>query len=234
MRNIKLCLLVSNRFQVLFHWASRPSFHLSLAVLVHYRYGLVFSLGAWSPRIHTGVCRLSYYSGISQKLVQFRLQDFHFLWFQIPLDSTIEPLPDRSPTTLRLASEFGPTPLSLVATDGIFVNFFSFAYLDISVGQVPHSDLRRSSSLLLMRGFPHSDTTGSMLLDSSPASFVVWHVLHRLIHPRYPPIALIQLDLKTSILFTFQRAKLAMHPTWCRCGPERIRTADPYIANVVL
>src|SRR3990167_4132227 len=201
-----LCLLVSNRFQVLFHRASRPSFHLSLAVLVHYRYELVFSLGAWSPRFHTGVCRLSYYSGISQKLVQFRLQDFHFLWFQIPLDSTIEPLPDRSPTTPQLAPGFGPSPLSLVATDGIFVNFFSFAYLDISVGQVPRPDLRRDSSLLLIRGFPHSDTAGSKLLDSSPASFVVWHVLHRLVHPRYPPTALIQLDLKTSILFTFQRA----------------------------
>ena len=87
-----LCLLVSNRFQVLFHRASRPSFHLSLAVLVHYRYELVFSLGAWSPRFHTGVCRLSYYSGISQKSVQFHLQDFHFLWFQIPLDSTIKPI----------------------------------------------------------------------------------------------------------------------------------------------
>ena len=137
LRPSALCLLVSNRFQVLFHRAFRPSFHLSLAVLVHYRYGLVFSLGAWSPRFHTGVCRLSYYSGISQKIFQFHLQDFHFLWFQIPLDSAIKKFPDRSPTTPHINTWFGPTPLSLVATDGIFVNFFSFAYLDISVGQVP-------------------------------------------------------------------------------------------------
>ena len=75
-------------------------------------------------------------------MVQFRLQDFHFLWFQIPLDSTIEPLPDRSPTTPQLAPGFGPSPLSLVATDGILVNFFSFAYLDISVGQVPSRQRR--------------------------------------------------------------------------------------------
>ena len=33
-------------------------------------------------------------------------------------------------------------PLSLVATDGILVNFFSFAYLDISVGQVPSRQRR--------------------------------------------------------------------------------------------
>ena len=89
-----------------------------------------------------------------------------------------------------------------------------------------------------------------MLLDSSPASFVVWHVLLRLVHPRYLPTALIQLDLKTSILFTFQRATYTFalqNLRWqsplatfillrkiLRGGPERIRTADPYIANVVL
>lgn len=64
-----------------------------------------------------------------------------------------------------------------------------------------------------------------MLLDSSPVSFVVWHVLLRLVHPRYLPTALIQLDLKTSILFTFQRAKLAMHPNvvpvWTRADSNR-------------
>jgi hypothetical protein len=35
--NIVLPLLVNIRFQVLFHSPSRSSFHLSLAVLVHYR-----------------------------------------------------------------------------------------------------------------------------------------------------------------------------------------------------
>ena len=40
-----LRLLVGTRFQVLFHWRSTPAFHLSLAVLVHYRSETVFSLG---------------------------------------------------------------------------------------------------------------------------------------------------------------------------------------------
>ena len=31
----------------------RGSFNLSLAVLVHYRWEVVFSLGAWSPQFHT-------------------------------------------------------------------------------------------------------------------------------------------------------------------------------------
>jgi len=39
------CLLVSTWFQVLFHSPLRGTFHLSLTVLVHYRWVLVFSLG---------------------------------------------------------------------------------------------------------------------------------------------------------------------------------------------
>ncbi len=41
-----LRLLVSMRFQVLFHSPFRGSFHLSLTVLVHYRSHIVFSLAA--------------------------------------------------------------------------------------------------------------------------------------------------------------------------------------------
>jgi hypothetical protein len=64
-QNATLRLFVSRQFQVLFHRVSHPSFHLSLTVLVHYRYLWVFSFGAWSPQIPTGVCRLLWYSGIS-------------------------------------------------------------------------------------------------------------------------------------------------------------------------
>jgi hypothetical protein len=50
-----LPLLVSTRFQVLFHSARRGSFHLSLTVLVHYRSLKVFSLGEWTPQLPTGL-----------------------------------------------------------------------------------------------------------------------------------------------------------------------------------
>ena len=50
-----LPLLVSTRFQVLFHSAQRGSFHLSLTVLVHYRSLKVFSLGEWTPQFPTGL-----------------------------------------------------------------------------------------------------------------------------------------------------------------------------------
>ena len=52
---LALRLLVSLRFQVLFHSPNRGTFHLSLTVLVHYRSQSVFSLGEWSPQIPAGL-----------------------------------------------------------------------------------------------------------------------------------------------------------------------------------
>ena len=84
-----LCLFVSKQFQVLFHWVSHPSFHLSLTVLVHYRSSEVFSLGGWSPQIPKGVCRLPWYSGTSRMVFEFRVHGFHVLWRPIPRPSAI-------------------------------------------------------------------------------------------------------------------------------------------------
>ena len=52
---LALRLLVSLRFQVLFHSPNRGTFHLSLTVLVHYRSPSVFSLGRWTSQIPTGL-----------------------------------------------------------------------------------------------------------------------------------------------------------------------------------
>ena len=48
---LALRLIVSLRFQVLFHSPNGGTFHLSLTVLVHYRSPSVFSLGEWTPQI---------------------------------------------------------------------------------------------------------------------------------------------------------------------------------------
>ena len=55
MASIALPLIVSIRFQVLFHSGHPGSFHLSLTVLLHYRSPKVFSLGGWSPLLPTGL-----------------------------------------------------------------------------------------------------------------------------------------------------------------------------------
>ena len=50
-----LQLFVGFRFQILFHSANSRTFHLSLAVLVHYRSPNVFSFGEWTPQIPAGL-----------------------------------------------------------------------------------------------------------------------------------------------------------------------------------
>lgn len=52
----------------------------------------------------------------------------------------------------------------------------------------------------LPAGFPHSDISGSLLTYSSPKHFVVSHVLHRLLVPRHPPCALINLTLLIKLI----------------------------------
>ena len=52
---LALQLLVSLRFQVLFHSPNRGTFHLSLTVLVHYRSPSVFSLGKWTSQLPAGL-----------------------------------------------------------------------------------------------------------------------------------------------------------------------------------
>ena len=52
---LALRLIVSLRFQVLFHSPNRGTFHLSLTVLVHYRSPNVFSLREWTPQIPAGL-----------------------------------------------------------------------------------------------------------------------------------------------------------------------------------
>ena len=83
-----LRLLVSSRFQVLFHSPVRGTFHLSLTVLVLYRSLNVFSLGKWSPQLHavlacTALLRCQIVSP------RFRLRGSHPLCRTFPRPSAI-------------------------------------------------------------------------------------------------------------------------------------------------
>ena len=83
-------------------------------------------------------------------------------------------------------------PISLAATLGITVVFFSSGYLDVSVHRVPPARLwiRRTVAEVSSAGFPHSDTCGSLPICGSPQLFAACHVFHRLLVPRHPPCAL--------------------------------------------
>ena len=83
-------------------------------------------------------------------------------------------------------------PVSLAATPGIDVSFFSSGYLDVSVHRVPLHTLWIGVWIheVCSCGFPHSDISGSMDICSSPKLFAAYHVFHRLLVPRHPPCAL--------------------------------------------
>ena len=85
-----------------------------------------------------------------------------------------------------------PLPLSLAATHGIDVSFSSSPYLDVSVQAVPLHTLwiRVWMRGVFPRGFPHSDTRGSMPMCGSPRLFAAYRVFLRLPVPRHPPCAL--------------------------------------------
>lgn len=94
---------------------------------------------------------------------------------------------------------FGLFPLRSPLLGESRFDFFSSAYLDVSVRQVslPYTMYScRDNRVLTPIGLPHSDISGSMLSSSSPKLFAGIRVLHRLLMPRHPPLALTSLTKK--------------------------------------
>ena len=89
-------------------------------------------------------------------------------------------------------------PVSLAATSGIDVSFFSSGYLDVSVHRVPLHTLWIGVWMIrvLRTGFPHSDICGSRIICISPQLFAAYHVFLRLLVPRHPPCALLRLTFR--------------------------------------
>ena len=89
-------------------------------------------------------------------------------------------------------------PISLAATFGIDLSFFSSGYLDVSVHRVPSVYLWIQYTVHegFSCGFPHSDIHGSKDICSSPWLFAAYHVFHRLLVPRHPPCALSSLTCR--------------------------------------
>ncbi len=132
----------------------RGAFHLSLTVLVHYRCVCVYSLGSWSTQIPTGPsCPLVLRNLLAQmQISRTRLsrslvcysEQFCYLY----LITYCKPY--NPPTCVRVQA----VPLSLAATNGISIDFFSSPYLDVSVRMV--------SSMLLSRSYDRLYSTVSI------------------------------------------------------------------------
>ena len=100
-------------------------------------------------------------------------------------------LPYHGPSTPVLGPVWA-SPLSLAATQGITVVFFSSGYLDVSVRRVPSCKLCIYLQVLEVcsSGFPHSEIDGSLRICQSPSLIAAYHVFRRLLVPRHPPYAL--------------------------------------------
>jgi hypothetical protein len=93
----------------------------------------------------------------------------------------------------RDESRFGLCPLSLAATDGIDVSFFSCGYLDVSVPRVRSTRPIHSAGSdweLPQPGFPIQKSPDQHLFASSPELIAGYHVFRRLSMPRHPPYTL--------------------------------------------
>ena len=111
-------------------------------------------------------------------------------------------MPSTTPVILLL--QVWPLALSLATTRAISFDFSSSAYLDVSVRRVPSTYLliQYAVTILLIVGFPHSDTCGSILICSSPQLFAACRVLLRLPMPRHSPCALYSLNfVRTQIVW---------------------------------
>ena len=144
-----------------------------------------------------GVSRAPRYSGTACVLFGFGYEAFtrSGAAFQ-PTSPAYSRITSGGPTTPHGRNHMvWALPISLAATLGIDVSFFSSAYLDVSVQRVPFHTLWIGVWMteVFSAGFPHSDISGSVDICSSPKLFAAYHVFHRLLVPRHPPCALISL-----------------------------------------
>ena len=108
--------------------------------------------------------------------LRFQIRDYHPLRLRIPSDSP----GFRDQRTV---------PVSLAATQGIAVAFFSSGYLDVSV-------LRVRPTCLCIQHAVIQESWDQRSFDNSPRLFAAFHALHRLLTPRHPPYALTCLTTK--------------------------------------
>ena len=161
--------VVSTQFQILFHSPRRGSFHLSLTVLLRYRSTRVFSLGGWSPLLHTMLACIV--------LLRILAAAFSYAYGALTLSrrpSQIIRLP------VSAASASPPTPSAV--TNGLGYSafarhysrnrLFSSPYLDVSVRAVP-LPVPRDHEALPPRGFPIRIPSTFTVLYTSSKLFAV-------------------------------------------------------------
>ena len=177
-----------------FNSPNRGTFHLSLALLCTIGRQVVLSLGGWSPQLHTEFHELRA-TLVHQQLVQaftYRTITFCGRTFQTVLLAI--PNVSQRPQPQRASSLVWAIPLSLAATYGVSVDFFSYRYLDVSVPCVRftwsmHSTMDNKGRLPALDGLPHSEILGLTDIRLLPQAY------RSLSRPSSP------LDAKTSPIY---------------------------------
>ena len=117
-------------------------------------------------------------------------------------------------------------PLSLAATDGIDVSFFSCGYLDVSVprvGSIPPIHSAGSNAVLPTLCFHIQKSPDQCLFASFPELIAGCRVFLRLSMPRHPPYTLGKLDLldRGSIVKPIPSSERSTSPTGARAMPAQ-------------
>ena len=184
--------LVSVRFQVLFTQLKAVLFIVQSPYWFTIGHRGVFSLGRWSARLHAE------FHELRATLVRLSTPISAFIYgtvtlcggpsqaLQLAYFSSRRPQP-------RDESRFGLFPLSLAATDGIDVSFFSCGYLDVSVPRVgSHGPMHsgRSDPDLSGPRFRIQKSPDQRPFAGFPGHIAGYHVFRRLSMPRHPPYTL--------------------------------------------
>ena len=193
---------------VLFNFPSRYWFTIG-----HER---VFSLGPWSGQIPTRF-HVSRGTRVLQAPSQltFVYRTYHLLWWAVPGPSTSDLVfylarapncPPLQPHNPRFATRSGLTQIAFrlfpvrspLLRESLSFSFSS-GYLDVSILRVSLLEpfgprFRRMNG----RGLPHSEILGSKPVCGSPRLIAAYHVLHRLLVPSHPPLALGRLTTEFS------------------------------------
>ena len=194
LRTSSVCLLANNFSSLSF--PSRGAFHLSLAVLVHYRQILIFRLGSWSTQIPTKFIVLHGTQEQTIGVSNFAYESFTL--FGRPFRIFLLSLTHRISSALQPCNKL---QFSLFRFRSPLLTESHMIYFPSVTKMFQFTPCPTSRYIILANYFYnwspikgrllHSETTGSKVNGTSPTNIAAVCVLPRSKSPRHPLLALI-------------------------------------------
>jgi hypothetical protein len=150
-----------------FHTAYAVLFTVQSPYLFTIGHRGIFSLGRWSAQLHTEFHELrATLVRLSTLISSLYLRDYYPLWLAFR-DHSARSISAQTPAT-PVRRLVWAIPISLAATYGIDVSFYSCGYLDVSV---PHVRFLQLCVHCKINEFPHSEISGSTLVCQFPGAY---------------------------------------------------------------